>query len=472
MKFGGSTRLFILQSVGRQDDVERQAEEEIEEVRNERQKREEAREEERRQVEEMRARVIDEGVSWGMGDDDAEEEAQWQFQLGQSEPEIDEDAYYNRDPKKALNHYFEEEGMEVEYEVEEVGQGKDKKFHARIRLPIQTAEDDYIYGEATVAGKKKDAVVACALDACRILDAQGMLRATGAERRKKRERNWEENDFYDSDEDNFFDRTGHVEHKRQIRMMKAGKFQETVETFDSLSKQLAMLQKEIADYEEQLARNRLAASGAVDSLDDYMQHIDIIVDPSTVRKIKQKVSQLRKEELQLQRLVDIARPSSITEFMLDRDNTDAVENPKHTDGHGNMEMSKQSTHKEISSASSRNITVNPGWTKFDENKDIIDSLDGGDHDVTNRVPKENKSLADEITVDKPLDVDELEEDDGVEERVEAKRKKRREKRHRMKEKRRLSHGSTSDEERVSFFILWIYCPIAKIIISNVKCKMT
>ena len=44
------------------------------------------------------------------GDDDAEEEAQWQFQLGQSEPEIDEDAYYNRDPKKALNHYFEEEG--------------------------------------------------------------------------------------------------------------------------------------------------------------------------------------------------------------------------------------------------------------------------------------------------------------------------------------------------------------------------
>ena len=29
-----------------------------------------------------------------------------------------------------------------------------------------------------------------------------------AERRKKRDRNWEENDFYDSDEDNFLDRTG------------------------------------------------------------------------------------------------------------------------------------------------------------------------------------------------------------------------------------------------------------------------
>ena len=42
-----------------------------------------------------------------------EEEAEWQFQLGQSVAEIDEDAYYNRDPKKALNHYFEEEGCNI-----------------------------------------------------------------------------------------------------------------------------------------------------------------------------------------------------------------------------------------------------------------------------------------------------------------------------------------------------------------------
>ena len=29
-----------------------------------------------------------------------------------------------------------------------------------------------------------------------------------AESRKHKEKNWEENDFYDSDEDNFLDRTG------------------------------------------------------------------------------------------------------------------------------------------------------------------------------------------------------------------------------------------------------------------------
>jgi pSer/pThr/pTyr-binding forkhead associated (FHA) protein len=181
MKFGGSTRLFVLQTNSRcQDEVERQAEKEIQEVMNERKKKEDEREEERREIEQMRAKVLEEGVTWGISDE-AEEEAERQFQLGQSITEIDEDAYYNKDPKKALNHYFEEEGLEVEYEVEEVGQGKDKKFHARIRLPIETSEGGYIYGEATIGGKKKDAVVACALDACRILDTQGMLRATAGQ---------------------------------------------------------------------------------------------------------------------------------------------------------------------------------------------------------------------------------------------------------------------------------------------------
>ena len=97
-----------------------------------------------------------------------------------------------------------------------------------------------------------------------MLDAEGVLRHsmksnTGERERekyiyntigyKRKQRDWEENDYYDSDEDNFLDRTGDgkyvlyilfvigvclVDRKRKVRMRKAGKIEESVETFESL----------------------------------------------------------------------------------------------------------------------------------------------------------------------------------------------------------------------------------------------
>jgi len=134
-------------------------------------------------------------------------------------------------------------------------------FVCRVDLPIDTPNGAPVIAEAIVkGGKKKEAVVQCALEACRILDRHGLLRQShhgailfiiklilylynlnyyNAEGKSNRRKRPIDEDYYSSDEDTFLDRTGAVERKRQARLK--GKLSDSVETYDSLVSLLCCL---------------------------------------------------------------------------------------------------------------------------------------------------------------------------------------------------------------------------------------
>jgi len=273
-----------------------------------------------RKVELMKQREDARGCSWGINEADPDEEGEEEGEsvinpFATIETE-NEDLYIN-DPKKALNSYFEREGLDLpEYEFHEAGFGK---WKCTIELPIDGPNGESLVAEAVVSGKRKDAVVACALEACRMLDRHGELRKSAQESRKKKRRNWEDDDFYDSDEDTFLDRTGTIEKKREMRKMKVGKAEQSTETYATLSEKHKGILEEIAEIEGKLEQAKAQAAAMEtddgDALDAYMMAIKSgMMDTKTKMTFKRQLMVLKQEEQKVRKLVNLAKPASMPEL--------------------------------------------------------------------------------------------------------------------------------------------------------------
>jgi pSer/pThr/pTyr-binding forkhead associated (FHA) protein len=279
-----------------------------------------------KELEEEERNEADGEVNWGMNDmknheDESVDRDASEIKLGKEEAiEESDESFYINDPSKALRNFFEREGEELEYDVEDKGYGK---FVCRIRLPIDNDYGEAIYAQVEHEGKKKECMALCALEACRLLNAQGVLRQSREEiAKKKKRKDWESADYYDSDEDTFYDRTGEIEKKRIQRMANAGKFDDKtakaipglnknkVQTFETILNDIKLYMREENELSTKLDKcKEVSKAIADDDIDAYIRSLKVgTIDTVTRAKMKRRVVEINTELTRLEKLLNIAKP--------------------------------------------------------------------------------------------------------------------------------------------------------------------
>ncbi|XP_076277920.1 kanadaptin [Lasioglossum baleicum] len=335
LRFGCSQRKFILQAP--LDDQEEESLYTISELKQIRKLEKRVHQD----VETSNENKESDGIDWGMGED-ANEETDLQENpyacIG------DEDLVLE-DPKKTLRGWFEREGYDLQYKTEERGPGQ---FLCWVDLPLEDVVGHALKAEALVKGKKKEAVVQCALEACKVLDKYGLLRQSHHEARKRKTRNWEAEDYYDSDEDNFLDRTGSIERKREQRMRMAGKLEEKVETYNSLLEKHGKILKRISHLTDtihswQHESNTKKETPEEDALDAFMLNLSSsALSKNDIAKMKLELQTLRKEEASLIKLLNLTRPANLPPLVQQAVTTDLAVNRDKTIMNTIQDISKAS----------------------------------------------------------------------------------------------------------------------------------
>ena len=315
IKLGASSRLFILINT-------KQTEEEVED------------EEQKPKVIEKPVEKEETGCTWGFKDDMDDEEDEGGsgdvltplgkvlslLQTGTGPGPTQNEHVYSENPHKTLQHWFDSEGYDFEYQVNY----NNGLFKCSLEVPID-GQDVTIDGEAS--SKKKDALVNVCLRACQILDKAELLFPWQRQKDIKRKKT----DSSDS-EDEVMDETDQYKLKRAKKLAAKNKVQEIL-NFDSLNEKWKEISQELQKMKAKLATLSLSSKATAnsksesdkkqveeetaDALDEFMKDIDKKDEKSSLNvkieqsKLRLRITDLEKEQQRVERLLKIAKPSFV-----------------------------------------------------------------------------------------------------------------------------------------------------------------
>ncbi|XP_053658177.1 kanadaptin [Anopheles marshallii] len=306
IKLGSSSRTYIFQGPS-EDDEETSRNVTITEMRLRKQKEIELRtafeEIERKEKERVEKLKEEEGITWGMTEDADEETDLAENPYASSN---NEELFLN-DPKKTLRGFFEREGYDLEYKVEELSSGT---YCCKVELPIDAANEQPIVAEVTHKGKKKEVVVQCALEACRILDRIGKLRQANHEPRRRFQKQSDSDD-----DDDFLDRTGAVEERRQ---RKQATMNPQTHTYADLIHKEALLLDRLESNESKIQNARLIKQETHlpendEDVDSFLNNLtkDTKVDKFEIRRLRLEQVKLNEELKKIKKLIEVTKPINL-----------------------------------------------------------------------------------------------------------------------------------------------------------------
>lgn len=183
-------------------------------------------------------------------------------------------------------------------------------------MPVDSEYGEPLYAEVAVQGKRRQAITECALVACQLLHARGILRpGQGGEEGSspvlaRRKRSRRANGHTDDEDDVFFDRTGDVE---RTRARKRRRHEETLLTYDGVCHQLAELQQTLDDKLLTIAQLETStdgedAAGGQDSLDAFMRDVIVAERRSRLKQLRAELPKMREELAHLAALAEQLKP--------------------------------------------------------------------------------------------------------------------------------------------------------------------